>query len=51
MVGYSREDLAGGRIDWLHIIPPEYRRLNEASVEELESSGRQQKAVRKRVYP
>ena len=47
MVGYSREDLAGGRIDWLNMTPPEYRRLDEASVEELKAAGVNRKPFEK----
>ncbi|MCX6925678.1 MAG: transporter substrate-binding domain-containing protein [Verrucomicrobia bacterium] len=39
MVGYSREDLAAGRIDWVRMTPPEYRHLDEASAKELNATG------------
>ena len=39
MTGYDRDDLAAGRIDWVHMTPPEYRSLDEASVEELKATG------------
>jgi PAS domain S-box-containing protein len=39
MVGYSREELAAGRIDWVHMTPPEYRHLDEASAKELKATG------------
>jgi PAS domain S-box-containing protein len=39
MVGYSRDDLTQGRIDWVHMTPPEYRPLDDASVAELEATG------------
>ncbi len=39
MTGYTREDLAAGRINWISITPPEFRHLDENSGKELESSG------------
>ena len=39
MVGYSREDLKEGRIDWIGMTPPEFRNLDEASAKELASTG------------
>jgi PAS domain S-box-containing protein len=39
MVGYSRSELAAGRIDWVNMTPPEYRHLDEASVVELKATG------------
>jgi PAS domain S-box-containing protein len=39
MVGYDREDLKAGRVDWTNITPPEYRYLDERSVEELKTTG------------
>ena len=39
MVGYTREDLQAGRIDWLNMTPPEHRHLDEASVKELRTNG------------
>ncbi len=39
MVACAREDLAAGRIDWIHMTPPEYRHLDEASAQELKSAG------------
>ena len=39
MTGYTREDLAAGRIDWGKMTPPEYSRLDEASVKELKATG------------
>ena len=29
IVGYDREDLKAGRVDWTNITPPEYRTLDE----------------------
>ncbi|HYL81849.1 MAG TPA: response regulator, partial [Candidatus Acidoferrum sp.] len=39
MLGYAREDLAAGRLDWAHMTPPEYRHLDEASERELTAIG------------
>ncbi|MCX6690634.1 MAG: PAS domain S-box protein [Methanoregula sp.] len=39
MVGYTRDDLVSGRIDWQSMTPPEFRYLDERSVEELKATG------------
>jgi|GEM_PF-2355357 len=39
MVGYTREDLASGQIDWVAMTPPEYRYLDDRSVMELKATG------------
>ena len=39
MVGYQRGDLVAGRIDWVNMTPPEYRHLDDRSVEELKTTG------------
>ncbi len=39
MLGYTRLDMTEGRIDWLNMTPPEYRRLDEESLEELKATG------------
>lgn len=39
MVGYSRDDLQAGRIDWQNMTPPEFRDVDEASVRELLATG------------
>ncbi len=39
MVGYTREDLVAGHIDWVNMTPPEYRHLDERSVAELQTTG------------
>ena len=39
LVGYTREDLTAGRMDWAAMTPPEFRRLDEASVTELKATG------------
>ncbi|MBI4788771.1 MAG: PAS domain S-box protein [Chloroflexi bacterium] len=39
MVGYSREDLVYGRINWLNMTPPEYHQVDEQAIEELKATG------------
>jgi PAS domain S-box-containing protein len=51
IVGYSREDLRAGRINWKKMTPPEYRLLDEYAVAELKVTGgnviREKEYVRK----
>lgn len=39
MVGYTREDLREGRINWQGMTPPEYRQVSENSLRELREYG------------
>jgi PAS domain S-box-containing protein len=39
MVGYSREDLKAGYIDWTQMTPPEYRDLDQKAIAELKTTG------------
>ena len=39
IIGYTRDDLKSGRIDWITMTPPEYRHLDEISVQELGDTG------------
>ncbi|HEY9724939.1 MAG TPA: PAS domain S-box protein [Chroococcales cyanobacterium] len=39
MVGYEREDLHQGKVDWKAMSPPDYRELDKCKVEELKVSG------------
>jgi PAS domain S-box-containing protein len=39
MLGYTRDDLAAGRISWTEMTPPNYRKLDEKALEELATSG------------
>ncbi len=39
LLGYSREELEAGKIDWINMTPPEFRHLDEASVAELKEVG------------
>jgi two-component system cell cycle sensor histidine kinase/response regulator CckA len=39
MVGYSREELASGLVNWAELTPPEWRSLNPQVMEDLRTSG------------
>lgn len=39
MVGYDREDLAAGRLDWQRMTPPEYRHLDKRGLKEVIDTG------------
>ncbi|AKG20449.1 PAS domain S-box protein [Calothrix sp. 336/3] len=39
MVGYSREDLAQGKVRWREMTPPEYVELSDRSIQELQYKG------------
>jgi len=39
IVGYTREDLEAGRVDWAAMTPPEYAHLDRRSLEELAATG------------
>jgi PAS domain S-box-containing protein len=39
MVGYTREDLAAGQLDWGRMTPPEFAALDRKAVEELKETG------------
>ena len=39
MVGYTREELNSGQIDWINMTPPEFRDLDDKSVKELKATG------------
>jgi PAS domain S-box-containing protein len=39
MIGYTREDLAAGRIDWRRMTPEEWRCRDEESLAELKTTG------------
>ncbi|HEY9707212.1 MAG TPA: PAS domain S-box protein, partial [Oculatellaceae cyanobacterium] len=38
MIGYTREDLLAGKVNWKDMSPPEYGALDEQKVEELKTS-------------
>ncbi len=39
IVGYRREDLKAGRLNWSNMTPQEYHHLDEAAVKETQTSG------------
>jgi PAS domain S-box-containing protein len=39
LIGYSREDLRAGRINWREITPPEYAEVDQRSLEEVAAKG------------
>ena len=39
IVGYTREDLQAGRINWANMTPPEYRFLDQHAIMELKAAG------------
>ena len=39
MVGYTRQEMISGSMDWVRMTPPEYRHLDERSIAELKATG------------
>jgi PAS domain S-box-containing protein len=39
MIGYSRDDLEAGRINWRHITPPEFEEIDRIALENIIASG------------
>lgn len=39
MIGYTKEDLNNGSIDWLKLTPPEFHQRGDAAIEEAEKKG------------
>ncbi len=42
LLGYTRDDLQAGRIDWYAMTPPEYHALDEQAIAELKRTGTHQ---------
>jgi PAS domain S-box-containing protein len=40
MVGYSREDLANGRLNWRNLTPQEWREADESRLQDVRKTGR-----------
>jgi PAS domain S-box-containing protein len=40
MMGYSREDLAAGRLNWRELTPPEWREIDERHLQDVQKTGR-----------
>jgi PAS domain S-box-containing protein len=47
MLGFDREDLVAGRINWKELTPPEFSRINEAAIAELITTGKNQRPTEK----
>lgn len=47
IIGYDRDDLAAGRINWIELTAPEYQYVNEAVIAELMATGRTQRVIEK----
>lgn len=39
IVGYSRDELKSGKIDWMALTPPEYAAANSFAVKQIETQG------------
>ncbi|MFL5813507.1 MAG: ATP-binding protein [Bdellovibrionia bacterium] len=39
VIGYTRDDLVNGRIDWFKMTPPEYNHLDLNAIQELQETG------------
>src|SRR5260370_41160831 len=40
MVGYSRQDLQAGKIDWKRMTPPEFQAADIRAIQKLQQTGR-----------
>jgi PAS domain S-box-containing protein len=49
MMGYSRDELVSGKIDWIPMTPPEYRHLDENYLKELKALGVNKEPLEKEV--
>ena len=50
MTGYSREDLAAGKINWADMTPPEYRDRDKESMQELKERGANREPFEKEYF-
>ena len=50
MLGYCREDLRGGQLNWVHMTPPEYRCLVEVAFAELKATGATKRPLEKEYF-
>jgi PAS domain S-box-containing protein len=47
MLGFTRDDLNAGRINWKELTPPEYHAVNEPAIAELLATGRNERPTEK----
>jgi PAS domain S-box-containing protein len=47
MLGFTRDDLNAGRINWRELTAPEYQEMNEAAIAELLATGRNDRPTEK----
>ena len=50
MLGYRREDLSAGRLNWVNMTPPEYRSIVDAAFAELKETGVNQSPFEKEYF-
>jgi two-component system, LuxR family, sensor kinase FixL len=50
MLGYRREDLRAGRLDWVDMTPPEYRSIVDAAFAELKETGSNRRPFEKEYF-
>jgi len=49
MIGYSRDDLLSGKVQWTDMTPPEWRAQDELAIEEIRATGKW-KAIEKEYF-
>jgi PAS domain S-box-containing protein len=47
IIGYDREDLAAGRVNWIELTAPEFQHVNQAAIAELAATGKSQRPIEK----
>lgn len=50
MLGYSRSELAAGKLDWTRLTPPEFRAQDEAGLQELRTTGANRVPLEKEFF-